>query len=305
MNTMMNATTSEPIELRLAHSPDPDDAFMWWPLFSLDGAPPALETGRYRFTPITDDIQSLNERALTGDLEITAISCAQYPQVKSTYALTACGSSMGDEYGPKLVAPKMCTIDELRTSRPRIAIPGRHTSAFATASLLLGPDSFEGVSVPFDEIIDRVADGGFDAGIVIHEGQLTFADAGLHLVVDLGAWWTAETGLPLPLGANVIRRDLDARYGDGTLIEVTTVLRESIDHALANRAASVRYAMQFARGMTEELADTFVELYVNRLTLDYGERGLEAVRTFLARTAAAGLTDEPGAIEPIMPALRA
>jgi len=288
------------VHLQLAHSPDPDDAFMWWPLFEVDGAPPALDTGRYRFSPVTDDIQSLNERSLTGELEITAVSCAQYPRIADRYALTACGSSMGDAYGPKLVAREPITVDELRSRPHRVAIPGRQTSAYATACLMLGTWAIDPVVVPFESIIDRIATSDdLDAGIVIHEGQLTFADAGLHLVTDLGAWWTSETGLPLPLGANVIRRDLDALYGEGTLVEVTSLLRASIDHALSDRETAVRYALRYARGMDAGLADEFVALYVNAWTLDYGERGRDAVRTFLHRTAEAGLTPDPGEIDMI------
>ncbi|MEM7229584.1 MAG: MqnA/MqnD/SBP family protein [Planctomycetota bacterium] len=295
-------TEKTPIELTLAHSPDPDDAFMWWPLFERDGDLPALDVGRYRFTPVAVDIETLNHQALEATYDITAISCVHYPRVRHAYALTACGASMGDDYGPKLVARSLMTIEAMRSARLRIAIPGRFTSAFATASLLLGKDQFEAVELPFETIIDAVRDGTVDAGIVIHEGQLTFADDGLHLVADLGSWWGAETGLPLPLGANAIRRDLDERFGAGTLREVTTLLRQSIDHALAHRDEAVAYALQFARGMEAALADEFVALYVNRWTLDFGPRGLSAVETFLQRTHAAGLTDAPGDVDLVVPA---
>lgn len=294
--------------LRLAHSPDPDDAFMWWPLFSIDGEAPRLETGRFRFEPVMEDIESLNRRSLTGDLEITAISCAQFPHVADRYALTACGASMGDGYGPKLVTREPMTRDEFLSRTLSIAIPGRRTTAYSALIILaetskrqnvetskhavgatVGHPPFTPHEVPFETVIDQVASGAFDAGLVIHEGQLTYEQAGLHLVADLGAWWMDVEGLPLPLGVNTVRRDLEDRFGPGTLAEVTALLRQSVEYALANREASIAYALRFARGMPAELADRFVHLYVNRWTLDFGDDGRAAVRRFLKRCHACGL----------------
>ena len=178
--------------LRLAHSPDPDDAFMWWPLFERNGRPPALDTGRFRFVGATADIETLNQRSEAGDFEITAISCAQYPRVKDRYALTACGASMGEQYGPKLVSGDRLSVDDLNRSDVTIAIPGARTSAFITTCMRLGTTKFRHQVVPFETIIDRVADGTFAAGLIIHEGQLTYETAGLHLIEDLGAWWWRE-----------------------------------------------------------------------------------------------------------------
>jgi 1,4-dihydroxy-6-naphthoate synthase len=293
------------ISVRLAHSPDPDDAFMWWPLFGIDGQEPALKTGRFRFTQVTSDIESLNQRAIAAsqrrdndDLEITAISCATYPLVKDRYALTACGSSMGDAYGPKIVAraPHL-SPDELKKPATTIAVPGERTTAFAAMSMLLGRGTFRHAVIPFKEIIDRVASGEFAAGLIIHEGQLTFESSGLHQVLDLGAWWMSRFNLPLPLGVNAIRRDLDALHGKGTLHEIATLLRTSVEYALAHRDESVQYALRFARDMTSQLADEFIRLYVNTWTLDFGDRGREAVRTFLRETNKAGLTPDAGEID--------
>ena len=276
--------------LRLAHSPDPDDAFMWWPLFELNDKPPRLDTGRFLYTPVTQDIESLNRRSSDGELEISAMSCAQYPRVQDRYAITACGASMGDNYGPKLVARQPMSLDELREFDGVIAIPGERTTAYTVLRLLLGGESsamFE--TVDFKDVIDLVADGRFDIGLVIHEGQLTFAESGLHLVVDLGQWWMKQYGRPLPLGVNAVRRDLEAEYGVGTLEEVQATLRRSVDYALAHREESVAYAMKFARDMTTTLADEFIALYVNKWTLAFGDDGCEALRTFFDAAAMAHL----------------
>ncbi|MCA9283754.1 MAG: ABC transporter substrate-binding protein [Phycisphaerales bacterium] len=280
---------SDRLPILLAHSPDPDDAFMWWPLIGIDGGPPAIDTGRFAFRTVPDDIESLNRRAEQAEFDVTAISCAQYARVARDYALTACGASVGDGYGPKLVARGPMATEEIAARGLRVAVPGERTTAFLVASLMIGPGRFAPVPMPFDEILEAVADGRCDAGVVIHEGQLTFETHGLHLVADLGAWWTARTGLPLPLGANAIRRDLDDRFGAGTLEEVTTILARSVEHALDHRDASVAYAMGFARGLTTELADRFVSMYVNHWTLDYGPRGRAAVRRLLEEAADAGL----------------
>jgi len=283
--------------LRLGHSPDPDDAFMWWPLIERDGGPPAIDTGRFRFEIVAEDIETLNHRSDAADLEITAMSCAQYARVQSQYALTACGASMGDGYGPKLVAREGVTIEDLTDERSVIAVPGERTSAFGCVSLRLGPGSFRYEVVPFEEIIDRVAGGDFAAGLVIHEGQLTFPDAGLHLLEDLGAWWTRREGLPLPLGVNAIRRDLDAAHGAGAMKEITGILLRSVEHALANREESIRFALEYARGIAPEVADRFVSMYVNRWTLEFGPEGRRAVLVFLTALADAGLVPAPSEID--------
>jgi 1,4-dihydroxy-6-naphthoate synthase len=289
-------STSRPL-LHLGHSPDPDDAFMWWPLFEPEGRPARIDTGRFRYEPVTDDIESLNRRAGTGELEITAMSCARYPSLRDRYAITACGASLGDGYGPRLVAPRAMDQAALCAPDVVIAVPGTWTSAFAALSLWLGPGRFRHETVPFDEIIDRVVDGSFAAGVVIHEGQLTFGDQGLEGIVDLGAWWTGQEGLPLPLGINTIRRDLEAEHGPGTLREVTGMLLESVRYALAHREEAIDHALAFARGMGDELADRFVEMYVNRWTLDFEATGRQAVRRFLDRLHAAGLAPDPGEID--------
>ncbi|MCZ6837419.1 MAG: ABC transporter substrate-binding protein [Planctomycetota bacterium] len=294
--------TDSPITIRLGHSPDPDDAFMWWPLFVLDGAPPRLDTGRFRFEPVMQDIEMLNRRSMSGELEITAISVAQYPQVKDTYAFTSCGSSMGDGYGPKLVAREpMMTLEDLKDPGVVIAVPGVRTSAFATTSLMLGAGAFKYEVVEFDRIIEAMVKGDYQAGLIIHEGQLTYADSGLHLVEDLGHWWTKKTNLPLPLGGNVIRRDLETLYGQGTLQDVTTLLAQSLEYALGHREESIAYAMDYARDMGTDRADQFVSMYVNKWTLDFGPMGRKAVSRFLNEVHAIGLGAHPGEVDFIEP----
>lgn len=291
-------TTSptSPIDLRIAHSPDPDDAFMWWPLLEDDG-PAALDTGRYKFTAVLDDIESLNRRAESGELEITAISCAQYPRVRHHYALTACGASMGDAYGPKLVAKTPTSISKLLESRATVAVPGERTSALATLLLIAGSETLRWQAVPFDQIIDRVNQGEFAAGLVIHEGQLTFEQSGLHQVLDVGQWWWEQHQLPLPLGCNAIHRELESRHGAGTLARITRLLRSSVEHALAHREQSVAYASQFARGCSLPQADRFIEMYVNKWTLDFGPAGEHAVRSFLTALHRQGLVPNPEPID--------
>ena len=277
-----------PPTLTLGHSPDPDDAFMWWPLLEIDGRPPCVGSGRFRFEAVAEDIETLNRRAEAGDLDITAISCAQYARVGGRYAITSCGASMGDGYGPKIVARRPMAVETLADPSMTLAVPGERTSAMAAARLRLAPRAFRHEVVPFDEIIDRVADGAFDAGLVIHEGQLTFEDAGLVLVEDLGAWWTRRTGLPLPLGLNVVRRDLDEIHGPGALAEIARLQRDSVLYALEHRDEALRHARVHARGLDDATAGVFVDLYVNTWTLDFGPRGREGVAVFLRAAAAAG-----------------
>lgn len=299
--------------LRLGHSPDPDDAFMWWPLLEIEGFSPRprVDTGQFRLVSVAEDIEGLNQRsegrgqksedrrtnADRGPLEITAMSCAQYPFVQDRYVLTACGSSMGEHYGPKLVSRQPMNLEDLTRDDDVIAVPGERTSAFAMTCLMLGKNAFRHQVVPFEQIIDRVAAGEFAAGLIIHEGQLTYQSAGLRLIEDVGRWWTARTGLPMPLGVNAIRRDLEDRYGRGTLQEVTNILRRSVDYALAHRAESIAYALRFGRGLSSALADEFIAMYVNKWTLDFGPRGKEAVRRFFDDGHRAGLFPEVGEID--------
>ncbi|NLG41674.1 MAG: ABC transporter substrate-binding protein [Phycisphaerae bacterium] len=266
------------MRIRLAHSPDPDDAFMFYGL-----AQGAIDAGPYEFEHVLADIQTLNERAQAGDYEVTAISVHAYPYVCDKYALTACGSSMGDKYGPLVVSRAPMTVAQL--GGQSIAVPGRMTTAFLALQLLLGKDGFTPQVVMFDQIPAEVLGGRVAAGLLIHEGQLTYAQQRLHAVIDLGVWWDERTGLPLPLGGNVIRRDL----GQQRCREITDIIRRSIRYGLEHRAEAVRYALQFGRGLDTELADRFVGMYVNEWTLDYGPRGREAVRRLLAEGAAAGL----------------
>ena len=284
-------TSKDPIVIRLGHSPDPDDAFMWWPLFGIDGADPEIPSERFRFEQVEIDIEAANLRAETGDdlLEITALSCGQFPRVADRYAITACGSSMGEGYGPKLVAREPMSVEALGLSSPRIAIPGRRTTAALTLGLRLKDLDWTPVEVPFDTVPQVVLAGEVDAGVVIHEGQLTYADDGLHLVEDLGTWWSKRTGGPLPLGLNLVRRDLEDLHGEGTMSEIAALLEASVRHALDHRSTSIEYAMRFGRGIPAEIADRFVELYVNRLTIDAGEGGRNAIRTLFAEAAEAGL----------------
>ena len=268
---------SEKMPIRLGHSPDPDDAFMFYGL-----ATGTLDSGPYQFTHILQDIQTLNERAMKGELEVSAISLHAYPYVAKNYALMACGCSMGDNYGPMIVAKKAYTIDELK--HLRIAIPGTMTTAFLAASIALGK-GFRNVVKPFDQILQYVQDGKADAGLIIHEGQLTYQNQGLVCCLDLGKWWMQRTGLPLPLGGNVIRRDL----GEAHMLAVTRKLKESIQFSLDHREAAVKHALQYARDMNVKLADEFVGMYVNDWTLDYGPRGREAVNRLLDEGAAIGM----------------
>lgn len=363
------ATSRRPL-LRIGHSPDPDDAFMWFPLTGIDGGPPLIDTGRFRFQAVMRDIETLNRHAelaigggltdpagtatvnpdgaddaptiaaagetgatIPGEtggggeveedhipdpahgphtplpatpaeaeplpaepLEITAISIGQYPFVAHRYALTACGASLGLGYGPRLVARagRGITLDRLRSDRDlRMAIPGLRTSAFLAYRLLIGKPPGVVEVIPFDLIPEQVADGSFDVGLIIHEGQLTFGQFGLELVADLGALFNDRFHLPLPLGGNAILRDLEARYGPGTLEEITATLQRSILYAMEHREQAIDFALRHARGMTRELADEFVAMYVNRHTVEYGDAGRAAVERFLAEAERAGLAPAP------------
>ncbi len=266
--------------IRLGHSPDADDAFMFWAL-----AEDRVDTRGFEFEYVLRDIQTLNEWALEGRLEVTAISLHAYPFVQDRYVLLPHGASMGAGYGPIVVSRGRMTKDELRDVV--IAVPGKMTTAFLVLRMVIG--DFEYRVVPFDRILDAVKDGTVEAGLLIHEGQLTYEAEGLQKVVDLGEWWLLETGLPLPLGANVARRDL----GPEVLHELSGVLADSIAAGLENRADAMRYALQFGRGLDSALGDRFVGMYVNELTQDYGEEGREAVRELLRRGEAIGAFESP------------
>ncbi len=271
--------------IRVGHSPDPDDAFMFHAL-----ANDKIDTGRFRFTHELQDIETLNRRALKGELDVTAVSIHAYAYLLDKYALLPSGCSMGDKYGPMVVSKKILSIADL--PNVKIAVPGTMTTAFLALKLLL-PQGFEYEVVPFDEILQVVESGKFDAGLIIHEGQLTFQNQGLSLVVDLGVWWHEKTGLPLPLGGNVVRRDL----GDETIREVSRLLKQSIQYALDHRKESLEHALKYARDMDIGLADRFVGMYVNEWTLDYGERGREAVRRLLDEGYKAGIIPSPTQVE--------
>ncbi|MDE3127151.1 MAG: ABC transporter substrate-binding protein [Gemmatimonadota bacterium] len=262
--------------IHVAHSPDSDDAFMFYAL-----AEHKIDTEGLAYVHELQDIESLNQRALKGELEVTAVSIHAYAYLADRYALLPHGASIGDRYGPRLVARRPMTRDDLRGQR--VAIPGYKTTAYL-ALRLYQPD-FEPIPTPFDEIEDAVLAGVADVGLLIHEGQLTYADRGLHLIADLGEWWFQETGLPLPLGGNVVKKDLGAPL----IQKISRHLRASIAYSLQHRASALDHAMKFARGLDRAKADTFVGMYVNDWTLDYGVRGREAVRLLLERGAQAGV----------------
>jgi 1,4-dihydroxy-6-naphthoate synthase len=270
--------------IRLGHSPDPDDAFMFWAL-----AEGRVDARGFEFEHVLRDIQTLNEWALEGRLEVTAISLHAYPLVQERYVLLPHGASMGSGYGPIVVAPEPLTRAELRGVE--IAVPGRMTTAFLVLRMVLGEFAYR--EVPFDGIVDEVRSGRAPAGLLIHEGQLTYESDGLAKCLDLGEWWLLETGLPLPLGVNVARRDL----GEEALRTLSEVLRASIECGLQNRPEAMRYAMRYGRGLDDRLADRFVGMYVNDFTCDYGEEGRQAVRELLRRGEAIGAYHEPVRVE--------
>jgi 1,4-dihydroxy-6-naphthoate synthase len=278
----------------LGHSPDPDDAFMFYAM-----AENKIDLRGYRFEHRLEDIQTLNERALRGELHISAISIHAYAYVTGRYALLPCGASMGDGYGPLVI---MQTVRESRVPasgvdlrnwlRERvIAIPGRMTSAYLALKIYLG--NFKDIVVPFDQIFETVKNGRADAGLIIHEGQLTYARSGFQKLIDLGEWWKNETGLPLPLGGNVLRKDIPSRVQHDLL----EIIRESIDFGLAHRDEAVRYSMPYARDMDAELAGKFIGMYVNEFTRDYGETGRVAIRKFLGEAGDKGYIDTPVDVE--------
>ena len=281
----MTATETRQL-IRVGHSPDPDDAFMFHAL-----ANDHVDTGNFQFTHELVDIETLNQRAFQAELELTAISIHAYAFLHDKYAICSCGASMGDGYGPMVVAREAGSVESLKSKK--IAVPGKLTSAFLGLRLCLGQD-FEHVVVPFDEIIPAVQAGEYqgqpvEAGLIIHEGQLTYGDSDLKLILDLGVWWQELTGgLPLPLGANAIRRDL----GSETIKEVQRLLYESIKYGLDNREEALAYALQYGRDLDTQKADKFVGMYVNDWTLDFGPKGREAVTKFLAMGHEQGILPE-------------
>lgn len=265
--------------IRLAHSPDADDAFMFYAL-----AAGKIGTGDRRYEHELQDIETLNRRALAGELDVTAVSIHAYAYLADRYALLPHGASIGDRYGPRLVAGRPPPEDARHALRQmRVAIPGTYTTA--ALALRLYEPALKTEVLPFDTIEDAVARGAVDAGVLIHEGQLTYAERGLHLWTDLGAWWHDETGLPLPLGGNAVRRDLGAKL----IRRISRDLRASIVYGLAHREEALAHALQYARGLDRATADRFVGMYVNAFTVDYGERGRRAVAALLDRAAERGV----------------
>jgi 1,4-dihydroxy-6-naphthoate synthase len=272
------------MKITIAHSPDSDDAFMFYGL-ARGGVP----TGGLEVEHVLTDIETLNRHAQEGRHEVTAISFHAYPYVADKYALMPCGGSIGDGYGPLLVARE--PLDPRRIAAKTVAVPGTLTSAYL-ALQLFAPGVATRV-VPFDQILDEVQSGRADVGLIIHEGQLTYGGQGLHKVVDLGVWWKDETGLPLPLGGNAVRRDLGAEM----MARLTKLVRETVRHSLAHRPQALEYAMSFARGMDPGVADRFVGMWVNDMTLDMGERGRRAVQLFLDRGHEAGVIPRRAALD--------
>jgi 1,4-dihydroxy-6-naphthoate synthase len=270
--------------IHVGHSPDSDDAFMFYAL-----AEGLIDTGELTYSHELQDIETLNRRALKGELEVTAVSIHAYAYLADQYALLPSGSSMGDRYGPRLVSRQAGSLAD--APGKRIAVPGLLTTAYL--ALRLAVPNFEPVVIPFDQIEEAVKSGAVDFGLLIHEGQLTYADDGLFLIVDMGEWWFEKTGLPLPLGGNVIRKDL----GTELMSRISRHLRASIDYALSHRDGALDHAMRYARGLDRSRADTFVGMYVNDWTRDYGDRGREAVRTLLDHGVKAGIITKPVSVE--------
>jgi len=272
--------------VRVGHSPDPDDAFMFYGI-----AAGKVDTAPYDIEQVLEGIESLNRRALEGELEVSAVSIHAYTHMADRYALMSCGASMGDGYGPCVVARGAMTVDDL--AGKTIAVPGTLTSAFLALRLFLGKE-FPYKVVPFDRILETVTSGEADAGLIIHEGQLTYGSHDLELIVDLGIWWADRTGgLPLPLGGNVVRKDL----GPDVMQRLTEILKESIVFGLDHRREALEYAMDFGRGLDPDLTDRFVGMYVNDLTRDYGERGRQAIERFLAEGREIRLVPDFGKVE--------
>ena len=282
--TATSKTAQQTLEIKLAHSPDSDDAFMFYAL-----ATHKLATPGYKYTHVLSDIQTLNNAALQETYDVTAVSFAAYPTLRDKYILLDCGASFGEGYGPIVVSSKPMRQQEL--AGKRIAVPGLTTTAYLTLKLF--EPSFEAVVMPFDKILDAVQAETVDAGLLIHEGQLLFPQLGLHRVLDLGVWWHERTKLPLPLGGNAVRRALGPELGR----QIAQTIRDSVAYGLEHREEALNYAMQFAREMDTELADKFVGMYVNKWTLGYGEKGKQAVKELIKRGTKAGLLPGPPTVE--------
>lgn len=307
--------------LTLAHSPDSDDLVMWWPLCGMtrqDGSPidgplgtPSIDTGGFVFKPMSEDVEALNRRAIErGDLDITAISAHTYPHIRDRYQITDCGGSFGESYGPKVVACEGdarfdAGVGALLDEGVRVAVPGRKTTAFLALSLMLrGVDparTMHAIEMPFADIIGAVREGRADAGLLIHEAQLTFESEGLRKLADLGQWWGGEHALPLPLGLNVIRRDLDERFGAGTCAKLSELLSQSVEYAVAHLAQSREFLRVRGEGRPEwnddALVTKYLSMYVSPLTRSMGERGRGALTRLLGEGFRAGLCPDPGAID--------
>src|SRR5262245_61936956 len=273
--------STDPMTIRVGHSPDSDDAFMFYALTH-----DRIDTGGLRFVHQLEDIETLNRRALTGELEVSAVSIHAFAYLADRYALLGSGASMGDRYGPTLVTREPKSLGDLKGRI--IAVPGKLTSAYLTLQLCLGKDVPVTI-MPFDQILSAVVEGKVAAGLLIHEGQLYYGDRGLHKVLDLGQWWYDQTSLPLPLGGNVVRKDL----GGATVRKIAALLKQSIRYALEHREEALAYALKYARDLDPALADRFVGMYVNDWTVDYGPRGRKAVGLLLSRAAEAGLVPGP------------
>lgn len=281
----MSSSVSAPVrEISVAHSPDSDDAFMFYGLATNKIRVPGL-----KFSHTLTDIETLNRKAMEGVYDVTAISFHAYPYIQEKYALMPCGGSVGEKYGPMVVAPRAFALEELK--RMKVAIPGTLTTAYL--ALKLFAPKIETAVVPFDQIIPAVLAGKYEAGLIIHEGQLTYESSGLHRILDLGRWWADLTGLPLPLGGNAIRREL----GTELITSINRALRDSIQYALEHREEALAYAMQFARDLDHQMADRFVGMYVNARTLDYGDDGKEAVARLLGMGHRAGIIPHEPRVE--------
>jgi len=271
-------------DIHVAHSPDSDDAFMFYAL-----ATRKIDTGDLNYIHLLNDIETLNRKAIEGEFEVSAVSFHAYAYMADKYALLSCGASMGRNYGPIVVSGKPMRAESL--PEKTVALPGTLTTAVLALRLFAPAVEFQ--VVPFDKILDQVHRGQFDAGLLIHEGQLTYREKGLYKVLDLGEWWLERTGLPLPLGGNVIKRDL----GEKVMKQVAQDIRKSIQYGLAHREAALAYALQFARGVDPQRVDRFIGMYVNELTLDYGAEGQEAVRRLLDEAYSKNLIPKPVAVE--------
>jgi 1,4-dihydroxy-6-naphthoate synthase len=277
---MSASTSAEPTVIRVGHSPDSDDAFMFYALTH-----DKIDTGGLKFVHQLEDIPTLNNRARNGELEVSAVSIHAFAHLADTYALLSSGSSMGDKYGPKIITTNPdLTMEDIRSGKVKVAVPGLLTTAYLSFRLCFG-DAAPVEVVPFDQIIERVLDGTYDAGLIIHEGQLYYPEKGLRQLVDMGVWWYETTGLPLPLGGNVVRKDL----GQEQVEKIARLLKESIVYALENRQEALDYALTYARDLDPALADRFVGMYVNEWTVDYGPIGREAVQVLLDKAAEANL----------------